>query len=118
MSFCASFQMKWLVLCVLAVVLITVAVADGEIWEEDDHEVLIRSERGAKNRGKLFSALSSNLLLLLAAVICILKSVDVAQKSWVTCLNNISTQCAHTKRNKTPTAASKQLIKTPAIIYI
>jgi hypothetical protein len=47
------FQMKWLALCVLAVVLITLAVADGEIWEEDDHEVLIRSERGAKNRGKL-----------------------------------------------------------------
>lgn len=44
--------MKWLALCVLAVVLITLAVADGEIWEEDDHEVLIRSERGAKNRGK------------------------------------------------------------------
>lgn len=43
--------MKWLVFCVLAVVVITVAVADGEIWEEDDHEVLIRSERGAKNRG-------------------------------------------------------------------
>ncbi|XP_044270084.1 pleiotrophin-B isoform X1 [Zophobas morio] len=42
--------MKWLALCVLAVVLITLAVADGEIWEEDDHEVLIRSERGAKNR--------------------------------------------------------------------
>lgn len=55
--------MKWLVFCVLAVVLITVAVADGEIWEEDDHEVLIRSERGAKNRGKLFSALSNLLLL-------------------------------------------------------
>ncbi|XP_019870513.1 pleiotrophin isoform X2 [Aethina tumida] len=42
--------MKWLVVCVLAIVLITLAVADGEIWEEDDHEVLIRSERGAKNQ--------------------------------------------------------------------
>jgi len=42
--------MKWLALCVLAIVLITLAVADGEIWEEDDHEVLIRSERGAKNQ--------------------------------------------------------------------
>lgn len=45
-------QMKWLAFCVLTVVLVTLAVADGEIWEEDDHEVLIRSERGAKNRGK------------------------------------------------------------------
>lgn len=44
--------MKWLALCVLAVVFVTLAVADGEIWEEDDHEILIRSERGAKNRGK------------------------------------------------------------------
>lgn len=46
------FQMKWLALCVLVIVVISLAVADGEIWEEDDHEVLIRSERGAKNRGK------------------------------------------------------------------
>lgn len=44
--------MKWLALCVLAIVVISLAVADGEVWEEDDHEVLIRSERGAKNRGK------------------------------------------------------------------
>lgn len=46
------FQMKWLALCALVIVVISLAVADGEIWEEDDHEVLIRSERGAKNRGK------------------------------------------------------------------
>lgn len=44
--------MKWLILCVLAIVVISLAGADGEVWEEDDHEVLIRSERGAKNRGK------------------------------------------------------------------
>lgn len=25
----------------------------GEIWQEDDREVLIRNERGAKNRGNL-----------------------------------------------------------------
>ncbi|CAH0547898.1 unnamed protein product [Brassicogethes aeneus] len=54
--------MKWLVVCVLTIVVISLAVADGEIWEEDEHEVLIRSERGAKNRGKpnledIFSAL-------------------------------------------------------------
>lgn len=24
----------------------------GEIWEEDDHEILIRNERGTKNDGK------------------------------------------------------------------
>ncbi|RZC22660.1 hypothetical protein BDFB_011515 [Asbolus verrucosus] len=44
--------MKWLGFYLLAVVLITLTIADGEIWEEDDHEVLIRSERGAKTRGK------------------------------------------------------------------
>ena len=33
--------------------LVALAMAEGEIWEEDDHEVLIRSERGAKNRGML-----------------------------------------------------------------
>ncbi|XP_074029713.1 uncharacterized protein isoform X4 [Leptinotarsa decemlineata] len=42
--------MKWLALCVLAMVVISLAVAEGEVWEEDDHEVLIRNERGAKNR--------------------------------------------------------------------
>lgn len=46
--------MKWLALCVLTVVVIALAIADGEVWEEDDHEVLIRSERGAKNRGETF----------------------------------------------------------------
>lgn len=44
--------MKWLALFVLAIVLVSVAYGDGEVWEEDDHEVLIRSERGAKNPGK------------------------------------------------------------------
>lgn len=44
--------MKWLAFFVLAIVLISLAVADGEIWEEDDHEVVIRSERGTKNREK------------------------------------------------------------------
>lgn len=61
--------MKWLVFCVLAVILITVAVADGEIWEEDDHEVLIRSERGAKNRGKCCCRVINIHLLLLALFI-------------------------------------------------
>lgn len=49
-----SFQMKWLALCVLTIVVIALAIAEGEVWEEDDHEVLIRSERGAKNRGETF----------------------------------------------------------------
>lgn len=44
--------MKWLAIYVLTVILVTLAVADGEIWEEDDHEVLIRSERGAKSKGR------------------------------------------------------------------
>lgn len=26
--------------------------SQGEIWEEDDHEILIRNERGTKNDGK------------------------------------------------------------------
>ncbi|XP_049812108.1 uncharacterized protein LOC126259390 [Schistocerca nitens] len=42
--------MKWVSIFVAALLLVSVAVAEGEIWEEDDHEVLIRSERGAKNR--------------------------------------------------------------------
>lgn len=49
--------MKWPVMfaCIaamIAILALAVVEADGEIWEEDDHEVLIRSERGAKNRGK------------------------------------------------------------------
>nr|CAD7411808.1 unnamed protein product [Timema cristinae] len=44
--------MKWVVVLVASLVLVALAVAEGEIWEEDDHEVLIRSERGAKNRGE------------------------------------------------------------------
>ncbi|XP_065171839.1 uncharacterized protein [Atheta coriaria] len=43
--------MKWLVFFAFTIVfLVSVAFADGEIWEEDDHEILIRGERGAKNR--------------------------------------------------------------------
>ncbi|KAG8323416.1 hypothetical protein J6590_006429 [Homalodisca vitripennis] len=42
--------MKWSGV-VIAGLLVAVAVvrAEGEIWEENDHEVLIRSERGTKN---------------------------------------------------------------------
>lgn len=47
-----NFQMKWLVFFALAIVLVSLTLADGEIWEEDDHEVVIRSERGTKNREK------------------------------------------------------------------
>lgn len=43
--------MKWPVFaCVALLAVLSLAVAEGEIWEEDDREVLIRSERGAKNR--------------------------------------------------------------------
>lgn len=45
--------MKWVTAMVVGLVLVALAMAEGEIWEEDDHEVLIRSERGAKNRGEL-----------------------------------------------------------------
>ena len=46
-------RMKWIAVIVAGLVLVALAMAEGEIWEEDDHEVLIRSERGAKNRGML-----------------------------------------------------------------
>lgn len=46
-------RMKWIALIVAGLLLVALAMAEGEIWEEDDHEVLIRSERGAKNRGML-----------------------------------------------------------------
>ncbi|KAI8431081.1 hypothetical protein MSG28_001140 [Choristoneura fumiferana] len=39
----------WLV-CSLVLLSLAVASAGGEVWEESEHEVLIRSERGAKNR--------------------------------------------------------------------
>jgi hypothetical protein len=45
--------MKWMAVMLAALMLVSLAVAEGEIWEEDDHEVLIRSERGAKNRGQI-----------------------------------------------------------------
>lgn len=35
----------------LFLVSLAVVAADGEVWEENDHEVLIRNERGAKNKG-------------------------------------------------------------------
>ena len=38
------------VVAVGALLLLALAAADGEVWEEDDREVLIRSERGAKTR--------------------------------------------------------------------
>ncbi|XP_066250193.1 midkine-A-like isoform X2 [Euwallacea similis] len=41
--------MKWLIFFALTVI-VALASAEGEVWEEDDHEVLIRSERGAKNQ--------------------------------------------------------------------
>jgi hypothetical protein len=53
-------RMKWMAVMLAALVLVTLAMAEGEIWEEDDHEVLIRSERGAKNRGELLVQLKLN----------------------------------------------------------
>uniref|UniRef100_A0A1B6CL98 Pleiotrophin/Midkine C-terminal domain-containing protein n=1 Tax=Clastoptera arizonana TaxID=38151 RepID=A0A1B6CL98_9HEMI len=40
--------MKWNGVLVGVLLLITVVFAEGEIWEEDEKEVLIRSERGTK----------------------------------------------------------------------
>ncbi|XP_071446318.1 uncharacterized protein miple1 [Hetaerina americana] len=43
--------MKWALLLLVAAAVVAVSYAEGEIWEEDEREVLIRSERGAaKNR--------------------------------------------------------------------
>lgn len=46
-------QVKYVWRLVAGLILLSVAVvsAEGEAWEESDHEVLIRNERGAKNRG-------------------------------------------------------------------
>ncbi|XP_050684511.1 uncharacterized protein LOC126979271 [Leptidea sinapis] len=43
---------KYWILLVAGLVLVSIsaAIADGEVVEESDHEVLIRNERGAKNR--------------------------------------------------------------------
>lgn len=42
-------MMKWLIFLTLTL-FAALVIAEGEVWEEDDHEVLIRSERGAKNQ--------------------------------------------------------------------
>ncbi|XP_047524467.1 uncharacterized protein LOC125062518 [Pieris napi] len=41
--------LRWIV-AGLVLLAISAVFADDEIWEERDHEVLIRNERGAKNR--------------------------------------------------------------------
>ncbi|XP_075229166.1 uncharacterized protein LOC142328908 [Lycorma delicatula] len=41
--------MKWSGVFAGLLVLVVVVVAEGEIWEEDEREVLVRSERGTKN---------------------------------------------------------------------
>lgn len=57
-------RMKWMAVMLAALVLVTLAMAEGEIWEEDDHEVLIRSERGAKKRGEILRIKISHALIL------------------------------------------------------
>ncbi|KAK7791040.1 hypothetical protein R5R35_006843 [Gryllus longicercus] len=42
--------MKWVVALFAGLFVVALSSADAEIWEEDDNEVLIRSERGAKNK--------------------------------------------------------------------
>ncbi|XP_063235273.1 uncharacterized protein LOC134538154 [Bacillus rossius redtenbacheri] len=44
--------MKWLAVVLAVLAVVAAARAEGEVWEEDDHEVLIRSERGAKSRAE------------------------------------------------------------------
>ncbi|XP_054276203.1 uncharacterized protein LOC128995916 [Macrosteles quadrilineatus] len=41
--------MKWCGVVAVVVLVAAVVRAEGEIWEEDEREVLIRSERGTKN---------------------------------------------------------------------
>ncbi|XP_026741249.1 uncharacterized protein LOC113503436 isoform X1 [Trichoplusia ni] len=45
-------EVKYVWRLVAGLILLSAAVvsAEGEAWEESDHEVLIRNERGAKNR--------------------------------------------------------------------
>ncbi|XP_063838038.1 uncharacterized protein LOC135087128 [Ostrinia nubilalis] len=40
----------WLMAAGLVLVALAYVAAEGEVWEENDHEVLIRNERGAKNK--------------------------------------------------------------------
>ncbi|XP_044732123.1 uncharacterized protein LOC123294994 isoform X6 [Chrysoperla carnea] len=42
--------MRWFGILIAAILLVAIASVEGEVWEEDDHEILIRSERGTKNR--------------------------------------------------------------------
>ncbi|CAH1968973.1 unnamed protein product [Acanthoscelides obtectus] len=45
--------MKWVYFSIVSMVLVGMIVADGELWQEDDHEVLIRNQRGTKNKGNV-----------------------------------------------------------------
>lgn len=42
--------MKWILYSAIALILVNLTLQDGEIWEEDDHEVLIRNARGTDNK--------------------------------------------------------------------
>ncbi|VEN41846.1 unnamed protein product [Callosobruchus maculatus] len=42
--------MKWVYFSIVSMVLVGMISADGELWQEDDHEVLIRNQRGTKNK--------------------------------------------------------------------
>nr|CAI5834176.1 unnamed protein product [Callosobruchus analis] len=44
--------MKWVYFSIVSMMLVGMISADGELWQEDDHEVLIRNQRGTKNKGK------------------------------------------------------------------
>lgn len=44
--------MRWFGLFIAAVLVLAISSVNADVWEEDEHEVLIRNERGTKNRGK------------------------------------------------------------------
>lgn len=50
-SFWLQVKHVWRLVAALILLSAAVVFAEGEAWEEGDREVLIRNERGAKNRG-------------------------------------------------------------------
>lgn len=50
----------WWVTAGLLLLSLAAVSADGEMFEESEHEVLVRNERGAKNRGEYFRTLESS----------------------------------------------------------
>lgn len=51
MTFLQNKHRGWMV-AGLILLLVAIAAAEGEVFEKDDHELLVRNERGAKSRGR------------------------------------------------------------------